>query len=69
MFRAARGRDDTLIGIYALGDPALSVRRQVSMANPTREESLLLSAATSVAEMVGKALRGREQSARSLASS
>lgn len=66
MFEAARGRDDTVIPVYELGDVALAVRHRVQLPRPTREAAALRLAAIALAEQVAHSLRARGQSAQRL---
>lgn len=66
MFEACRGRDNTVIPVYELGDPRLTVHHQVDLAHPTREPAVLRPCGLGLAQRVAQTLRQRGQSARRL---
>lgn len=66
MFEAARGRDDSVIPVYELGDVELAIRHELELPRPTRDLAELRLAALALAERIARSLRERERGARRL---
>ena len=66
MFEACRGRDNTVIPVYELGDPRLAVHQRIDLAHPTRELAALRPCGLGLAQRVAQTLRQRGQSTRRL---
>jgi len=66
MFEACRGRDETVLPVFELGDPRLAIRHELDLARPTREADALRLSGLALAQRVAHSLRKRKQSTRKL---
>ena len=66
LFEAARGRDETIIPVYEIGDSALTIRRRTELPRATRDHAELQAAAQALVEWAARSLRSRGESARKL---